>query len=92
MLPRNTDRPTPAAAQPRSVIRKHSVMIAGHPTSISLEEEFWQALKALAAEKGVSVAKVVEEIDGQRVGGLSSAIRVHILKQLQHRLADDEDS
>lgn len=90
MLTNQTERTTREPRRARSLIRKHSVMIAGHPTSISLEEEFWQALKTLAAERGSSVARVVEEIDSQRLGGLSSAIRVHILTELQSRLSTPE--
>lgn len=66
-------------------MRKRSVLIAGHPTSVSLEEEFWDALKAVAAVRGLSVNALVEAIDAERTGGrsepnLSSAIRVHLLR------------
>lgn len=68
-------------------MKKRSVLIAGHPTSVSLEEEFWDALKAEAAARGVSVNALIEEIDAGRTGNLSSAIRVFILTELQRRLA-----
>jgi len=68
-------------------MKKRSVLIAGHPTSVSLEEEFWDALKAEAATRGVSVNALIEEIDAGRAGNLSSAIRVFILTGLQRRLA-----
>ena len=68
-------------------MKKRSVLIAGHPTSVSLEEEFWDALKAEAAARGVSVNALIEEIDAGRAGNLSSAIRVFILTGLQRRLA-----
>jgi len=68
-------------------MKKRSVLIAGHPTSVSLEEEFWDALKAEAAARGVSVNALIEEIDAGRAGNLSSAIRVFILTALQRRLA-----
>ncbi|WP_431857736.1 ribbon-helix-helix domain-containing protein [Azospirillum sp.] len=68
-------------------MKKRSVLIAGHPTSVSLEEEFWDALKAEAAARGVSVNALIEEIDAGRTGNLSSAIRVFILTALQRRLA-----
>jgi predicted DNA-binding ribbon-helix-helix protein len=63
---------------------KRSVTIAGHRTSISLEGEFWDALKAIAAQDGVSLSQLVARIDTSRVGsarriGLSSAIRVFVL-------------
>ena len=69
-------------------MKKRSVLIAGHPTSVSLEEEFWDALKGVAAARGVSVNALIEEIDAGRAGNLSSAIRVFVLNDLKRRLAD----
>jgi predicted DNA-binding ribbon-helix-helix protein len=64
-----------------STIVKHSLAIAGHRTSISLEQIFWDGLKELASKRGVSVAALVGEIDAARGGAnLSSAIRVAILQ------------
>lgn len=61
-------------------IRKRSVTVAGHPTSVSLEEEFWDALGEIAAARGLSLAGLIGEIDKARAGGgLSSAIRLHVL-------------
>lgn len=61
-------------------IRKHSLTIAGHRTSISLEDPFWDALRDAARAKGVSVAELVGDIDRDRgETGLSSAIRIHLL-------------
>lgn len=60
-------------------IRKRSVMIAGHSTSISLEAEFWDALRDIARRRGLSLNQIVAEIDGARTGNLSSAIRVYVL-------------
>ncbi len=55
-------------------------MIAGHRTSVSLEDPFWQALTALAAGEGRSVQALIGAIDGERgEQNLSSAIRVHVL-------------
>jgi predicted DNA-binding ribbon-helix-helix protein len=63
---------------------KHSLVIAGHRTSISLEEPFWVELKSFAAERGLSLAALVAEIDGVRGGAnLSSAIRVALLERLR---------
>lgn len=62
-------------------MKKHSVRIAGHATSITLEDPFWEALRAIAAERGQSLNDLIEEIDNQRGGdNLSSAIRVFVLK------------
>jgi predicted DNA-binding ribbon-helix-helix protein len=67
---------------------KRSFSIQGHRTSISLEAEFWVALKDAAAEDGQPLASVISVIDKERGGaGLSSAVRVWILKRLQARAA-----
>ena len=61
-------------------IVKRSLSIAGHSTSISIEEPFWRALKALAAEENISLATLVARIDGERKEiGLSSALRLFVL-------------
>jgi predicted DNA-binding ribbon-helix-helix protein len=61
-------------------ILKRSLAIAGHHTSISLEAPFWDGLKRLARERGISLAALVAEIDaGRQHGNLSSAIRLHVL-------------
>ena len=76
-------RPEPVA--PTAIV-KHSLVIAGHRTSISLEDAFWQALKAAAAERGLAIAALVAEIDaGRGEANLSSAIRVHLLRALTSR-------
>jgi predicted DNA-binding ribbon-helix-helix protein len=62
-------------------IRKRSVRIAGHPTSVSVEEAFWHALKEIAARRGISLNSLITEIDSRRAGNLSSAIRVFVLEQ-----------
>ena len=60
---------------------KHSLVVSGHATSISLERAFWSALQAHAASRGCSVAKLVAAIDATREGAnLSSAIRVFLLQ------------
>ena len=64
-------------------MKKRSVLIAGHPTSVSLEEEFWEVLKEIAQERAISINALVEEIDSTRRGNLSSAIRIHVLNSLR---------
>ena len=64
-------------------IKKRSVEIAGHRTSLTLEEAFWRALKRLAAKDRVSVNKLIERIDRERQGNLSSAVRVYLLERLE---------
>ena len=66
-----------------TLMKKRSVVIAGHRTSVSLENAFWTALKEIAMRKGLTVNQLVTGIDRQRVGNLSSAIRVYILQTLR---------
>ena len=77
-----------AAGQP-GTMKKRSVVIDGHRTSVSLENAFWSALKLLAVRNGKTVNQLVTQIDRGRDGNLSSAIRVFIL--LSHR-ADNNGS
>ncbi len=61
---------------------KHSIVIAGHRTSISLEDAFWRALKEIAAQDGLSLAGLVARIDaGRGEANLSSALRVFVLER-----------
>lgn len=63
---------------PRPV--KRSVTISGHSTSISLEQEFWDALRDIAQKRKSSVAGLLREIDASRTdAGLSSAARIYAL-------------
>ena len=64
-------------------VKKRSVEIAGHRTSLSLEQAFWRALKRIAARDGVSINKLIEQIDRERAGNLSSAVRVYVLERLE---------
>lgn len=63
-------------------LRKRSVVIAGHRTSVSIEPAFWEVLRDMAAARGLSLNRLIEEIDRQRSGdgNLSSAVRVHVLR------------
>lgn len=64
-------------------IVKRSVAIAGHRTSVSLEEEFWDELKRLATERGMSLNGLIADIDARRARtNLSSAIRLEVLADL----------
>lgn len=62
---------------------KHSLTLRGHRTSVSLEEEFWQAFRAIATERGLTLNQLAVEVDEAREGdvGLASAIRVFVLKR-----------
>jgi len=58
---------------------KRSVVVAGHRTSVSLENAFWDALRDIAAARHISINDLVTEIDRDRSGSLSSALRLHVL-------------
>jgi predicted DNA-binding ribbon-helix-helix protein len=67
-------------------LEKHSVAIAGHRTSVTLEAAFWRALKAIAKQRGRSLSELIAEIDSARgdmdpTPNLSSALRVYVLSQ-----------
>lgn len=64
---------------PVGSIAKHSVMIDGHKTSVSLEAEFWSALSEIAATERRSMNSLIGDIDRQRTGNLSSALRLYVL-------------
>lgn len=65
-------------------MKKRSVRIAGHATSISLEEEFWQELKLVAASRGLSLNALISAVDEESAGeNLSSALRVFVLNCLK---------
>jgi predicted DNA-binding ribbon-helix-helix protein len=65
--------------------RKRSLAIAGHRTSISLEQPFWEGLRAIARERGVTVAALVAAIDAVRgEASLSSAIRLFVYDRHAH--------
>lgn len=65
---------------------KRSVSIRGHATSVSLEDEFWDALSGIAAERGQPVAALVAEVDaGRGDRGLSSALRLFVLGYYRER-------
>lgn len=64
-------------------MKKRSVKVSGHPTSISLEEEFWAALKEIAKARQKSMNRLISEVDeGRGSSNLSSALRVYVLEHL----------
>ena len=67
-------------------LQKHSVSIAGHRTSVTLEAAFWEALGEIAQQRKATIAGLIAEIDDERAGdaanpNLSSAIRVFVLRE-----------
>jgi predicted DNA-binding ribbon-helix-helix protein len=70
----------------KSAIIKRSIVLAGHKTSISLEEAFWQGLKDIASKKQQTLSELVGTIDSERrFGNLSSAVRLFVLNHYQER-------
>ena len=68
----------------KSSIVKRSVVIAGHKTSVSLEDAFWSGLKEIAVAQQATLSKTVAEIDKTRQkGNLSSAIRLYVLDRVR---------
>jgi len=75
---------SPTRTEGEERMRKRSVVIAGHRTSVSLENVFWSGLKSIADDRGMSVNRLVESIDSARATNLSSAIRVFVLQSYKH--------
>ena len=59
---------------------KKSITIKKHRTSLSLEKEFWDALKIVAKEQNCSIETLVANIDSNKKTSLASSIRVYLLK------------
>ena len=73
----------------RSPVFKRSIVIAGHKTSVSLEDEFWQGLKEIATGRNLTLSDLVATIDtGRHRGNLSSAIRLFVLDYYRARAGD----
>jgi predicted DNA-binding ribbon-helix-helix protein len=65
----------------KSPVVKRSIVIAGHKTSVSLEDAFWRGLKDIASARNVTLSDIVATIDtDRRQGNLSSAIRLFVLE------------
>jgi predicted DNA-binding ribbon-helix-helix protein len=78
----------------KSLVVKRSVVVAGHKTSVSLEEAFWKSLKEIAGDRHMTLSALLVAIDSERqYGNLSSAIRLFVLNfyceqlDIQHRRA-----
>ena len=70
-----------------SLVRKRSITIRGHRTSYSLEQPFYDDLAAIAAEREMTIAALVAEVDANRPrdANLSSALRIHVLEWAKRR-------
>jgi predicted DNA-binding ribbon-helix-helix protein len=77
----------------KSLILKRSVVLRGHKTSISVEDAFWNSVKAIAGSGQMSVSELVSAIDSERHhGNLSSAIRLFVLNFYREQLLDRLDA
>lgn len=76
------------AEAPLGAVVKRSVNIAGHRTSVSLEQAFWESLQSIARAERTTVTALITAVDSrrdQRTGNLSSALRVFCLRWTQAR-------
>jgi predicted DNA-binding ribbon-helix-helix protein len=72
----------------KSPVVKRSIVIAGHKTSVSLEDAFWKGLKKIAGRRNLTVSEMVAAIDSERTqGNLSSALRLFVLDQYRVQIA-----
>jgi len=72
----------------KSPVVKRSIVIRGHKTSVSLEDEFWKGLREIAAERGMTLSVLVAEIDEKKqYGNLSSAIRLFVLDSYRDQIS-----
>ena len=77
----------------KSPVIKRSIVIAGHKTSVSLEDAFWVGLKEIANSRGMTLSELVASIDtGRQHGNLSSAIRLFVLDHYRTRGAGRSSS
>jgi predicted DNA-binding ribbon-helix-helix protein len=75
----------------KSTVVKRSVVLAGHKTSVSLEDAFWEGLKDIAKTKRQTLSDLVGGIDTDRErSNLSSALRLFVLDHYQKRAASGQ--
>ncbi len=71
----------------KSPVVKRSIVVAGHKTSVSLEEAFWNGMKEISGERNMTLSELVGEIDSKRQqGNLSSAIRLFVIDYFKSRV------
>ena len=77
----------------KSLVIKRSIVVGGHKTSVSLEDDFWRALKEIALRRRATLSELVGAIDSQRQhGNLSSAIRLFVLDFYRKELSELKES
>jgi predicted DNA-binding ribbon-helix-helix protein len=74
----------------KSPVVKRSIVIAGHKTSVSLEDAFWKGLKEIASGRDATLSELVASVDSDRQhGNLSSALRLFVLDFYRNQLGDE---
>jgi predicted DNA-binding ribbon-helix-helix protein len=74
----------------KSPVVKRSIVIAGHKTSVSLEDAFWKGLKDIASGRDATLSELVASIDSDRQhGNLSSALRLFVLDFYRNQLSEE---
>ena len=68
-----------------SGIKKRSIVIARHRTSVSVEDEFWAGLREIAKERGQNLSQVIAAINADRGSNLSSTIRLFVLRHYRNQ-------
>ena len=72
----------------KSSITKRSIVIGGHKTSVSLEDQFWATLKEIAARRDMTLSELVGQIDAKRHhGNLSSTLRLFVLGEFMDKVS-----
>ena len=75
----------------KSPVVKRSIVLAGHKTSVSLEDEFWKGMKEIAGKRLITLSTLVDTIAAQRQqGNLSSALRLFVLDFYRSQIPDVE--
>ncbi len=69
-----------------SGLQKKSFTLSGHRTSIALEPLFWEELEKISKGRGISLSRLVTEIDQENQGNLAGALRIHVLHFCRDRL------
>lgn len=70
----------------KSLLKKRSITLAGHRTSVTLEDIFWEALKEISEENKMPLSKLVEKIDIERTSSLSGALRVYVALHFMQKI------
>ena len=76
----------------KSPVSKRSIVVSGHKTSVSLEDQFWNSLKEIARERNMTLVELVGAIDADRQNGnLSSAIRLFVFGVYRDQVTGRQD-